>query len=149
MYEEVRGTCPGLVFWLWGWDWCLTGLRLLLRAFVHPQIKWMNEINECGAHGRMILTVKPKNSEKTLSQCHFVHHKSHWIYVGANLGCRGERLATYRLSHGTAISCPGQSMWDLWWTKWHWDRSFSESFGFLLSVSFYHCSIFTYLSSGG
>jgi hypothetical protein len=17
---------------------------------------------------------------------------------------------------------PGQSMWDLWWTKWHWDR---------------------------
>jgi hypothetical protein len=20
----------------------------------------------------------------------------------------------------------GQSMWDLWWTKWHWDRFFSE-----------------------
>jgi hypothetical protein len=19
---------------------------------------------------------------------------------------------------------PGQSMWDLWWTKWHWDRFF-------------------------
>jgi hypothetical protein len=18
---------------------------------------------------------------------------------------------------------PGQVMWDLWWTKWHWDRS--------------------------
>jgi hypothetical protein len=21
-------------------------------------------------------------------------------------------------------------MWDLWWTKWHWDQFFSESFGF-------------------
>jgi hypothetical protein len=31
--------------------------------------------------------------------------------------------------------CPDQSMWDLWWTKWHWDRFFSELFGFLLSVS--------------
>jgi len=20
----------------------------------------------------------------------------------------------------------GQSMWDFWWTKWHWDRRFSE-----------------------
>jgi hypothetical protein len=21
-------------------------------------------------------------------------------------------------------------MWDLWWTKWHWDRFFSEFFRF-------------------
>jgi hypothetical protein len=35
----------------------------------------------------------------------------------------------------------GQSMWDLWWTKWHWDRLFSEYFGFPLSVSFHRCSI--------
>jgi succinate dehydrogenase/fumarate reductase cytochrome b subunit len=21
-------------------------------------------------------------------------------------------------------------MWDLWWTKWQWDRFFSEFFGF-------------------
>jgi hypothetical protein len=25
----------------------------------------------------------------------------------------------------------GQSMWDLWWTKWRWDRFFPEFFGFL------------------
>jgi hypothetical protein len=43
-------------------------------------------------------------------------------------------------------SRPGQFMWDLWWTKWHWDILFSESFGFLLSVSFHRCSIFTYIS---
>jgi hypothetical protein len=32
-------------------------------------------------------------------------------------------------------------MWDLWWTKWHWDRFFLEFFGFPLSVSFHRCSI--------
>jgi hypothetical protein len=32
-------------------------------------------------------------------------------------------------------------MWDLWWTKWHWDRFFSEYFGFPLSVSLHRCSI--------
>jgi hypothetical protein len=32
-------------------------------------------------------------------------------------------------------------MWDLWWTNWHWDRFFSEYFGFPLSVSFHQCSI--------
>jgi hypothetical protein len=32
-------------------------------------------------------------------------------------------------------------MWDLWWTKWHWDRFFPEYFGFPLSVSFHRCYI--------
>jgi hypothetical protein len=36
---------------------------------------------------------------------------------------------------------PGQSMWDLWWTKWHWDRFFPEYFGVPLSVSFHWCSV--------
>jgi hypothetical protein len=30
-------------------------------------------------------------------------------------------------------------MWDLWWTKWHWDRFFSEFFGFPLSI--YHSTV--------
>jgi hypothetical protein len=33
------------------------------------------------------------------------------------------------------------SPWNLWWTKWHWDKVFSEFFGFPLSISFYRCSI--------
>jgi hypothetical protein len=32
-------------------------------------------------------------------------------------------------------------MWDLWWTKWHWDRFFSEYFGFPLSISFHRCCV--------
>jgi hypothetical protein len=39
---------------------------------------------------------KPKDSEKNLSQCHVVHHKSHWIDLGANPGRRVERPATNR-----------------------------------------------------
>jgi hypothetical protein len=45
---------------------------------------------------------KPKNSEKNLSQCHFVHHKSLMEDPGANPGLFNERPATNRLSHGTA-----------------------------------------------
>jgi hypothetical protein len=32
-------------------------------------------------------------------------------------------------------------LWDLLWTKWHWDRFFHEYFGFPLSISFPRCSI--------
>jgi hypothetical protein len=27
---------------------------------------------------------------------------------------------------------PGQSMWDLWWTSWHWERFPSKFFGYPL-----------------
>jgi hypothetical protein len=46
------------------------------------------------------------------------------------------------VSHrGGPASCPGQPMW---WTKWQRNRLFSESFGFLLSISFRRRSIFTH-----
>ena len=32
-------------------------------------------------------------------------------------------------------------MWNLWWTKWHWDRFFAEYFRFPLSIPFHRCSI--------
>jgi hypothetical protein len=43
-------------------------------------------------HGGMIMTGEPKNSEKNLPQCHFVHRTD----SGAN-PARGETLATNRL----------------------------------------------------
>ena len=58
--------------------------------------------------------------------------------------CHGAHYVIIVLISG---SIPDQSMWDLWWTKWHWDRFFPEYFGFPLSVSFHRCSITSFSSS--
>jgi hypothetical protein len=56
-----------------------------------------------------------------------------------------EWFVTRFLSWGL-ISMPGQSVWDLWWTEWHWGRFFSAYFISLLSLSFCQCSIFIFRS---
>jgi len=38
------------------------------------------------------------------------------------------------LNCGVSLTIPGLTMWDLWWTKWHWDRLFSEYLHLYLSV---------------
>jgi len=47
------------------------------------------------------------------------------------------------VSPGPHHRCPGslvgQSVWDLWWTEWHWARFFCVCFDFSLSVLFYQC----------
>jgi hypothetical protein len=62
---------------------------------------------------------KPKFSGRNLPQCHFVYHKPIWTDPGSNPGLRGERPATNRLSHGTAMShlLMGKTHTDVWGEK--------------------------------
>ena len=48
---------------------------------------------------------------------------------------------------GGPCSIPGQSMCDVRWTEWHWDRFLSQYFGFPPSLSFHQYStlIFVYV----
>jgi len=43
-----------------------------------------------------------------------------------------------RVSGRGPVSIPGLCMWDMWSTKWHWDRLFSEYFGLSTSVQLLH-----------
>jgi hypothetical protein len=49
---------------------------------------------------------------------------------------------------GGPDSIPGQSTWDLQWTKWHWGRTFSEQFSCPLKISFPSNAPFSHLTSG-
>jgi hypothetical protein len=44
-------------------------------------------------------------------------------------------------------SCPSQSLWDLWWTKWHRDRFFSD-FLFRFPIRIIPLGLYTHISSG-
>jgi hypothetical protein len=55
------------------------------------------------SHGGMILTGKAEELGGNLSQCHFVHHKSHMDLPGSEPGPLRERPATNRLSYDTAV----------------------------------------------
>jgi hypothetical protein len=48
------------------------------------------------------------------------------MYVRPCHGLGGDVSASQR---GGPDSLPSQSMWDLWWTKWYWDRFYSEFLG--------------------
>jgi hypothetical protein len=91
-----------------GWDY-VSELRPPTDLLFFPQV-----IYEYGALAELYWHDKPNNSEKNLSQCHFVHHKSHMDWPGANSGLRGERPATNRLSQGTAHSV---GLLELLWKK--------------------------------
>jgi hypothetical protein len=41
-------------------------------------------------------------------------------------------------------SRPGQYKWNLWWTKWHWDRFFSKFFGLPVNIILPGLSILIY-----
>jgi hypothetical protein len=49
----------------------------------------------------------------------------------------GSRLPPF--TRGDPVLIKGQSVWDLWWTKWHWNQCIDEWVGFTLSVSLCQC----------
>jgi hypothetical protein len=63
------------------------------------------------------------------------------VQVKTKSGRLMAQAASRRPPTGGPGSIPGQSVWYLWWKKWHWDRFFREYLGFSLSLSFHRCSI--------
>jgi hypothetical protein len=55
--------------------------------------------------------------------------------------CQGSGGQSPASQRGYPGSIPGQSLQNLWWTKWHWDRFFSGYFSLSLSVSLHQCSV--------
>jgi hypothetical protein len=58
---------------------------------------------EDGEFGGMMIGRGNRSTRRKPPQCHFVHHKFHMIWRGANPARRGGKSATNRLSYGTAL----------------------------------------------
>jgi hypothetical protein len=56
-----------------------------------------------------------------------------FISVLRSSNCRGQE------------SIPGQSMWDLWSTKWHWGKFFSKNLSSPSHLSLHQCSILSFI----
>jgi hypothetical protein len=70
-----------------------------------------------------------------------------WIFEcsSVNRRCRGSGSYSPTSHSGGPRLIPGQSIWDLWWTEWQWERFSSEYFGFLLSMALHQsATLFIY-----
>ena len=68
--------------------------------------------------------------------CLLLHNIAHRERKPQRGPCHGSGGYSPASHHGGPGSIPGQSMWNLWLSKWHWDRFFPpEYFGFPLSIS--------------
>jgi hypothetical protein len=90
---------------------CLVDLRLLRDPLSFP--RWY--MNEYGATLKWYWWRKPKNSEKNLSQCHFVHRKFHGTYLS-------QTQATMVISHWLTTTCAME-----WPTSVHILSRFNEN----------------------
>jgi hypothetical protein len=73
-----------VVFFSWRWGWSDPSVDTCLYASIlripHMIWVWRERVAWYIDRG------KPKNSQKNLSQCHFVHHKSHMDWAGREPG---------------------------------------------------------------
>ena len=64
------------------------------------------------------------------------------VCVGDDSRAMAQAVGQSPASHrGQSCSVLRQSMWDLWWTKWHWHRFLCKYFRCCLLEQFYHCSV--------
>jgi hypothetical protein len=77
---------------------------------------------------------------------------SHWTHTTTDILQRLCHVSGSSVCRrGGPVSVPDQTVWDLWWTKWHQDSFFSEYFSFSVSImpvlythSFIHPSLMVY-----
>jgi hypothetical protein len=57
------------------------------------------------------------------------------VYIFVTLDQIHPFLSARYLNDVIRSVCYGECTWALWWTKWHWERLFSEYFGFPLQYN--------------
>jgi hypothetical protein len=65
-----------------------------------------------------------------------------WIHFSLQGPCHDSGGYSPAFHRRGPDSVPGQSMWDLWWTKWQWEKLFSEYFGAFCQLPYIQCSLF-------
>jgi hypothetical protein len=109
MQARSKGSC----------DW-----MYILQRNSHCIFVWRQRLQSCNVHTHQNLSRDlHTDSEKE-------GNFGHCVYFNLRLNCSStwaagpkvSATASTKISKSNLGSVPGQVMWDLWWTKWHWER---------------------------
>jgi hypothetical protein len=115
------------------WLWWSKGITVTVLNYAYPHSYWIptvwrnassgipNEPLKYNGSGMYVIPLK----FTCVSTSFVMTHLPYLPWQSQTSPCHGWGSYFMTSYHRALDLIPGQSMWDLWWTNWHWNMTFS------------------------